>query len=137
MKKWAFLLLAAFCLLLAGCSMSPSSFPMLHIDLSGEEKLQAVRYHKDGTQQPLPEADALYAAVKAQLANAKIAKKDGGMKDELRLYFYPESKADFRQQFFIFTPDEIVYVSYNPFYNMMERFQLPEGTYATIKQLIE
>ena len=137
MKRMGWLLVA-LALLLCGCSgPPPSKYSMAAIDLSMEENLQGYRVPLDGSEwQPVEQAAQLYAKVKAATADAWKVEDEGTVDGAIALYFHPEVKRDFREQYLVFTKENILCASYNPFHNHMEFYQLPDGAYEAVRQAV-
>lgn len=137
MKRMGWILLAVI-FLLSGCGGRPiSEYSMLRVDLSTEEALKAVLVPADGSEMiPLNGAKELYTAVKEKMVTARQVEDEGTAEGAIALYFYPEVKRDFREQYLVFTRENIVCASYSPFHNHMEFYQMPEGTYEAVHQAV-
>lgn len=127
--------LVAGMLLLGGCTGPHSRYSILGIDLSGEENLKAYLVTTEG-QAPLDGAGELYKLVKTFTDGAKQTNRYGSMPEAIRLYFEADNGQDFRQQFFVITKEDQLYISYSPLHSYTETFQLPERAYEAVRQAI-
>lgn len=128
-------MLMALVFLLCGCAGGYSRYAMLRVDLSAEERINGELVTLE-ERVPLQDAEALYAKVKALAENPKQTRQYGSMPDAIRLYFYSENKENFKQQYFILTKENILYVSYTPLHDYMESYQLAEGAYEAVHRAV-
>ena len=135
MKKGMGILAVLLCLLLTGCDTG-FGYRMLNVDLTGQTL--SLQLYPDGKNPvPIDNAETVYEQVKPWLADAAHTGRYGSMPGAVRLYFFTENQQSFRQQYLIFTREDLLYVSYNPLHTAQECYQLKTGAYEAVKALVE